>query len=197
MSFLQKFKRGEVKKDYVILPTGDHEVSVDEIAITNDRQVSWRDGRMKAEADLPEWNDAHDQLAVKFIKKDELGKTLGVITERYNSAGFTRYEELDDEKKEEFFMSGDEGYAVNNETKHRLEDPARTAQCLNILNELFAAAGVPVGTKGVEAIVAKKLQITVYERSYKGDPKRRVKNPKAVVAEVAEAVPEETAAQEY
>ena len=194
MSFLSKFTRDEVKKDYIILETGDHPVIVDEIALTNDRQISWRDGRMKTGDALPEWSDSHDQLAVKFVKKDANGKTLGTITERYNSAGFIRYSELSYEDKKDYFQSGDEGYAVNHQTKERVEDPARTAQCLNILNELYAAAGVPVGTKGLDAIVSKALMINVYEKVFNGNARNRVKNPKAIVAKIAEAA---TAEQDY
>ena len=177
------FKRGEVIKDYTLLEDGVHVVTISEIEMSDDRHLGARDGREKPADKLPPWKDVLRQLIVQFIKKDPAtGKTLGTIRHRYNERGFVRYEDLPEDQREGHFAAGDDGYAVNEKTGMRIEDPNRTAQCENILNELLAAAKVPIGGHFTDA-VGKTLKITVERELYKGKNVPKVKTPTAIVAE--------------
>lgn len=181
------FKRGEVKRDYTLLPDGVHVVGISEIEMSDDRHIGARDGREKAADKLPPWKDILRQLIVQFVKKDEHGKIIGTIRHRYNERGFVRYEELAEDQREGFYAAGDEGYAVNEKDGCRVEDPARTAQCENILNELLAASRVAVGGHFTDAI-GKQLKITVYRETYKGNEVPKVKAPTAIVESPAEVL---------
>lgn len=180
IGMFDSFTRGEVKRDYTLLPDGQHIVSISEIEMSDDRHVGARDGREKPLDKLPPWKDVLRQLIFQFVKRDENGKIVGTMRHRYNERGFVRYDELPEDGREGFYAAGDEGYAVNEKTGMRVEDPVRTEQCRNILNEVLAAARVPVGGTYTDAI-GQTLKITVYRELYKGNEVPKVKAPTAVV----------------
>lgn len=188
VGMFDSFKRGEVKRDYQLLDNGQHVVSITEIEMSDDRHVGARDGREKAADKLPPWKDVLRQLIVQFVQKDENGKIIGTIRHRYNERGFVRFDELPEDQREGHFAAGEEGYAVNEKTGMRIEDPVRTAQCENILNELLAAARVPVGGHFTDAI-GKTLKITVYRENYNGKEVPKVKAPTAIVEAPADVLP--------
>lgn len=181
-SIFSNFTRGEVVRDVVLLPFGEHEVVIHSIKLTDDLHMDLTEGKMKAVADRPEWVDPTPQLAVTFKGIDpETGKVTGVITHRYNGLGYVRYPELGELglDPDKYFASGTEGYAVHEASRQRIPSELRTKQALNIVNQLCAAAGLPLGAK-LDDLVGKKLQITVYPRLYQGREIARVKNPRAV-----------------
>lgn len=190
VGMFDSFTRGEVKKDYQLLPDGSHIVSISEIEMSDDRHVGARDGREKPLDKLPPWKDILRQLIFQFVLKDANGKIVGTIRHRYNERGFVRYDELPEDQREGYYAAGDEGYAVNEKTGMRIEDPARTEQCRNILNEVLAAAKVPVGGHYTDAI-GKTLKITVYRENYKGSEVPKVKAPTAVVEQPVDVLPVE------
>lgn len=193
-SIFDNFSRGEVVRDVVLLPFGEHKVVVHAIKLTDDLHMDLTEGKMKALDQRPEWLDPTPQLAVTYKGIDPTtGKVTGVITHRYNGLGYMRYSELAEAglDPERYFASGPEGYAVHEASRQRVPSELRTKQALNIVNQLCAAAGIAIGGN-LDELVGKELMITVYPRQYAGREIARVKNPRAVGAKTpAELVHEE------
>jgi hypothetical protein len=194
-SIFTNFSRGEVVKDVVLLPYGDHKVVIHNIKLTSDIHLDLTEGKLKSADQRPEWVDETPQLAVTYKGIDpETGKVTGVITHRYNGLGYMRYSELTEAglDPERYFAAGDEGYAVHEASRQRVPSDERTKQALNIVNQLCAAAGIPIGGQ-LEELVGKELIITVYPRLYNGREIARVKNPRSLASEVpANVVAEES-----
>ena len=173
---LLKFKSGEVDRTANLLPVGRHDVRIARAIIVTDRMKDLQ-GTLKTEAELQakgvDYKDVVQQLAVTYTRKGG-----GVLTHRYNTAGFERYGEMED--PEGFFCSAHpEGYAVNEETGERVVDPEREKQCENILNELFEAAGLEHGSS-YQDLEGCELSIEVYHDEWEGRAIPKVRAPRKV-----------------
>ena len=128
-----------VNRDGAILDPGRYDVIIAQVKVVTDRQKNLQ-GEMKTAEELAkkkiDWKDSQQQLAVVFSQP---GK--GVITERFNTVGFMRYEELADTTGH-YASSYEEPYAINEDSGERVPDPDRSSKALNIINELFDAVEV-------------------------------------------------------
>lgn len=162
----------------VTMPVGTHNVIVKQIVEVTDHDANLSG----AKKENYRFKDVHDQLAVTFVRADN---KPGIITHRLNTMGWTRFDELSPKQQKSYLKDGDKGYAVSKKTGERLEDPARTEQCRNILNQflnkLTTKAGEPVIDKLIEAgrldadlVVGTQCSITVEEQMYDGKTSNRV-----------------------
>lgn len=155
------------KPEMTLLTAGEHRVRILSIRMTDaDHKL---DGNVK---DNPKpWVDVHQQLAVTFgaIKG-------GLITNRFNSKGFERYDELTDAQRASGLFQNIEGFACTQNKKgqlQRAESVAKTTECINIINKFAASLGVAEGESLLESIDAaiadkRELVIIVKADSYKG-----------------------------
>jgi len=150
----------------VISSAGDHVVRPLSMRLTDaDTKL---DGSPKEKS--RKWIDSHAQLAVTF------GGKTGVLTNRFNSKGFIRYDELTTEQIASGKFTNADGYAcITNKDGElvRCESVDRTTQCINILNKFAFALGIAEGEDLVEAItraIAEKseLVISVKREVYEG-----------------------------
>lgn len=142
------------------LPEGDNEV----------RLVSYKptdsfhnfDGTLKDP--LPEYANATEQLIITVVGTDP---KKGGLTHRLNLDGYLRYAELTDKELQSGKFEDVDGYACARDPKSkelvRLTDEARTKTCLGIIDQMFAAMQIPVGS-GIEAlddVIAEKRSFVV------------------------------------
>lgn len=146
---LQNFKSGAPvnnfpEGDVTTLKAGTYDLLVKSIHFTNDRMQSLKSPVRKANE--PEWKDVTEQLAVVFWNKS------GVSVRRFNATGYVRYSEIPDNKKHLFDELGTEGYAVSRKTGERRVDADRTEKAINIINQFFAACGLPEGSEPADLV---------------------------------------------
>lgn len=114
---------------------------------------------------LPQYSDPCEQLAATFVSTANPSK--GAMTHRFNLIGYTRFNELSDAmiKSGKFTDVGGYACAVNKRTDklERIEDKARSAKCIGIVDQLFAALGLPEGS-GIDALddaISERLELDV------------------------------------
>ena len=162
------------KPEVNVLSAGVHVVHISKFLLTDASRTY--SGELKT--DLKPWVDVHPQLAVTYAAVD--GR--GVITDRFNTKGNLRYDELTEAQRKSGRFENVEGYAciTNNAGElERVESPERTTQCHNILNKFAQAAGLKEGEnliEGLNAAIAEKRQltITVSSDTYEGKDQLRV-----------------------
>ena len=119
---------------------------------------------------LPAWEDSTPQLFAILVSM--LGK--GSIVIRLNGAGYQKFEGLTKAQVESGKFEQASDYAITEKDGHkvRLEDPANTESCRNILNQFFGAIGMPVGSKVDDLDTAVEEQrtmlTTVVKSEYEG-----------------------------
>jgi len=186
--FLAGFTRGEVDRNVTMLPYGDHDAKIVKIWVTDSQHKSSSDSDLKKAEELGAWRDPVKQLAVTFQGIDpDTGKPIGIITRRFQTTGYVKYEELEDlgYNPDDYFFSPQEGYAIHEQTLTRVVSEVRTKQALNILNEFLENAGVAEGTQLEtqeqleEALIGKMVHITVSRRTYDGKDRGEVTRIKA------------------
>jgi hypothetical protein len=158
------------KKDFSNqLPVGSHIVTVESILQTS------------AKAKGGEWNDETPQIELKY--KNETGS----IKQWLNLQGFKKYGELSAKEiaSNKFTRAssenGDEDYAINKATGMRVEDPARTEKCMEIIaqvaGDIVGSAGEDVNffdLVGSEVGIVVRAKGTSTEVHYTCDPARIV-----------------------
>ena len=189
-SFLNaSFTRGEVDRSVTPIPYGEQRVKVVKVWATDSHHKDSTKSNMKTEDELPEWKDATPQLAVTLQGIDpETGKSIGVVTTRFNAYGYLRYTELEEHghNPDDYFTAGADGYAVHLESEFRVYSEERTKQATNIMNEFLDACGIPEGTKfeteedWKAKLIGCELMVTVYRDTYEGKDRAKVKAPKAI-----------------
>lgn len=115
------------------------------------------DGTEKPADKRKGWADPTPQLAItvigEFMNKD--GKPIkGGMTHRLNGLGYKTYDTLTKKQIESGKFQNIETYACQTDKDGnivRIVDETKTEQCRNILNELFAALGLPDGS-GVDKL---------------------------------------------
>lgn len=140
-----------------ILQVGSHDVRIIKVIFTNDRIKTINEPRLKEKQ--PKWKDRTNQVALVMLNKD------GVFTHRLNLGGYKRFDEIPATERAGLVPMGDEMYAVDETTMHRIPDEYREAQCLNILNQIMFFAGCAPGSS-IEELVGKKIKIVIEERYY-------------------------------
>jgi hypothetical protein len=164
------------------LPEGDNEV----------RLVSYKptdsfhnfDGTLKDP--LPEYVNATEQLIITVVGTDP---KKGGLTHRLNLDGYLRYSELTDKELQSGKFEDVDGYACAKDKTGglvRLTDEGRTKTCLGIIDQMFAAMQIPVGS-GIEAmddVIADKKPfiIKVTKGEYNDRDQYRIGAFKKVVA---------------
>lgn len=135
---------------------------------------------------LPAWEDSTPQLFAILVST--LGK--GSIVIRLNGAGYSKYEGLTKEQVEsgKFEQAGDYAITEVNGHKVRIEDPANTESCRNILNQFFGALDMPVGSKIDsldEAVEEQRTMLcTVVKSEYEGKDQFRATRYKKATTKV-------------
>jgi hypothetical protein len=146
------------------------------------------DGTMKE--NLPEYVNPCEQLAITVVSTE--GK--GGLTHRLNLEGYVPFSKLSAEEIESGLFIDVNGYAcaVNKKTKElqRIPDETNTATCVGIMDQLFAAIGMPEGS-GIEdldeAIADKKeFVVTVTNEPYEGKDQLRISSFKKAPVAVPE-----------
>lgn len=153
------------------------------------RLVSWKatdsfrnyDGTLKEK--LPQFSNATEQLVITVVSTIP-GK--GGLTHRLNMDGYLRWKDLSQKEVESGKFTeveeGDEIYACATDPKTkkliRLNDEGRTKTCEGILDQMFAAMQVPVGS-GVDEldnIIAEKREfiVNVAISDYQGKKQHRI-----------------------
>lgn len=151
------------------MPIGSHDVIVKQAVEVTDHDANLSG----AQKENYRFSDFHDQIAVTFIRKD---KQPGIITHRYNTKGWVRYDELSPADRKSFKRDEEKGYAINKKTGMRVEDDKRTADCNNILNQFLnklSKNGKPiiddliaVGHLDLDMLTGAECNITVSEEKY-------------------------------
>lgn len=161
------------KPEVNVLTAGIHNVCISKVLPTDASHKY--SGELKD--DVKPWVDKHYQLAVTYTSVD--GK--GVITDRLNTRGFTRFDELTEADRKSGKYENIEGYAciTTKAGLERVDSVERTNQCKNIINKLAFAAGLKEEEnliEGFEAAIAEKRQltITVSSDTYEGKDQLRV-----------------------
>lgn len=156
------------KPELTLMQPGEHVARISSVRSTDaDHQL---DGIPKKEQ--KPWVDVHVQLAVTFASV----KGAGLITNRFNSKGFERYDELSAEKIASGKFENVEGFACRKNSKgqlERIESPSRTAECVNIINKFAQAIGIAEGESLMEGVMraqAEKTELVLVVKAdtYKG-----------------------------
>ena len=141
----------------VINKAGDHVVRVLSMRMTDaDTRL---DGIPKGIS--RQWVDTQQQLAITF------GGKSGVITNRFNSKGYIRFDELNDEQRNSGKFFNASGYACIKNKKgelERCEDVGRTTECINIINKFAMAIDIAEGENlidGVSRAITEKRELIV------------------------------------
>ena len=155
------------KPAMTLLTAGEHRVRILSLRMTDaDHKL---DGTPKDEQ--KPWVGEHTQLAITFG-----GVKGGLITNRFNSKGFERYDELDDKQRASGLFTNVEGFACIKNKKgqlERVESVAKTTECINIINKFAAAIDAVEGESLVDTIEAaiadkRELIVVVKADTYKG-----------------------------
>jgi hypothetical protein len=168
------------------LPTGANKV----------RLVSFRptdsfhnyDGTLKET--LPDYTNPCEQLAITVVSTE--GK--GGLTHRLNLEGYVPFSKLSAAEIESGKFTDVSGYAcaVNPKSKelNRIPDPANTAVCEGIMDQLFAALGMAEGSgiEDLDAIIAEKKEfiVNVTNEPYEGKDQLRISQFKKAAVAVVE-----------
>jgi hypothetical protein len=175
------------KPELTLMQAGDHVSRISSVRMTDaDHQL---DGVPKKEQ--KPWVDVHHQMAVTFASV----KGAGLITNRFNSKGFERYDELTDEQRASGKFENVEGFACRKNKQgqlERCESVSRTTECINILNKFAAALGIAEGESlmdGIQRAIAEKRELVVLVKAdvYKDKDQLVVKGFKKVVDASSEA----------
>lgn len=141
-----------------LLSAGEHKVVISEIAETVSKPSD-------------NWKDQTPQIEVKFK-----GENDRVLTHWFQLKGYKQAKDYPNGKAPAGFAfrsseNGNEQYAVNIKTGNRVEDPAKTATCMNILGEFAATCGIAEETEInstselIEALQGAELGIKVRSRA--------------------------------
>lgn len=125
------------------LTVGTENVSPVKMSLTD--SFSNFNGTPKPDSDLPDWNDPTDQLAVSFISTEG----HGVHTHRFNLQGFKRWTEMTEEelKDKAYEQAGIYACTIEeNDQVIRVLDDTRSKTAIGMLDQLFAALGLPLGS---------------------------------------------------
>lgn len=171
---LDKFTSSKPVRTNNALPEGRHDVHIIRVVRLESDRMKDFSGHMKSDAELAErgidWVDDQEQLGL--VVQDEEGRTMPF---RLNTLGFQRFDEL--VKTKGFIKSAhDEGYAIDAKTRKRVVDQNRTAQCMNIINELFWNCEIKDGENWVRMpeeskinkLLGARLNINVTPKTYRG-----------------------------
>jgi len=173
------------------LTKGEHTVRLVSYKPTN----SFRNYDGTVKSNLPAYTNPTEQLAITVVSV--AGR--GGLTHRLNMDGYVRTKELTGAELESGKFIDVDGYACAKDPASgklvRLTDEARTATCEGILDQMFAALGIPVGS-GIdaldEAIQDKKefvVNVTREEFGPEGKEQLRIGSfKKAKVAEPAAGI---------
>lgn len=125
------------------LDVGTENVRAAKMSLTD--SFSNFNGTPRPAGDLPEWSDPTTQLAVTFASTEG----HGVHTHRFNLQGFKPWDQLTEEqqKSEDFVQLGRYACKLNKkEQLVRLPDKDKSATAIGMLDQLFAALTLPVGS---------------------------------------------------
>jgi len=125
------------------LDVGTENVRVAKMSLTD--SFSNFDGTPRPASQLPEWTDPTIQLAVTFASLEG----HGVHTHRFNLQGFRRWDELTEEaqKDDAYVQLGDYACTIEDDDQIVRElDETRSATAIGMLDQLFAALSLPIGS---------------------------------------------------
>ena len=146
-------------KDFTSLKPGNHNVRLAKFAVVDsfDKNTA---GDIKE--NLPEWQDATDQLFVTFVGKD------GAISHRFNLQGYVKFSELTASEIKAKKVIDIKGYAcIKNKDGNivRIEDPAKTETALGIVDQFTSALDIPERTplgEALENAINEKTELNIY-----------------------------------
>lgn len=196
------FTRGEVDRSVTPIPYGEQRVKIVKVWATDSHHKDSTKSNMKTAEELPEWKDATPQLAVTLQGIDpETGKSIGVVTTRFNAQGYLRWSELEEHghNPDDYFAAGKDGYAVHEDSEMRVPSDFRTKQATNIMNEFLDACGIEEGTEFNNEddwkanLINRELMVTVWRDTYEGKDTPKVKSPKALEVPAEEVTSTEDA----
>lgn len=125
------------------LTTGREPVRIAKMSLTD--SFSNFDGSPRNAEDLPEWDDPTVQLAVTFASTDG----HGVHTHRFNLQGFKPWDTLTEkeQKSDDFVQLGKYACKKNKRGQLvRLPDKDKSATAVGMLDQLFSAVQLPLGS---------------------------------------------------
>jgi hypothetical protein len=170
------------------LTKGDHTVRL--VSYKPTTSFHNYDGSLKS--NLPAYSNPTEQLAITVVSV--AGK--GGLTHRLNMDGYVRTKELTPAELESGKFTDVDGYACAKDPASgklvRLTDEARTATCEGILDQMFAAMGLPVGS-GIDSLDAaiqekKEFVVNVTREEFGPEGKEQLRIGSFKKAKVAEPV---------
>lgn len=197
MTFLNNFT--PEKSSGVTMPIGETTARIQSVQEVDDHSSNLSGGRKE---DYP-FKDIHQQLAVTFVRVD--GKP-GIITERFNTLGFVRYDELS-AKDQKRFTKGAKGYAVDKKG-NRLISEVRTDQARSVFNGFLNTLSFEDGSSWIEKFGGKpfgsiqelqialtkgnvRCNIVVVQEEYEGKIRNRITKYRKVSTPVSVPVADE------
>lgn len=156
------------------LDEGDHTVRLASYKATD--SFHNYDGTLKE--NLPEYKNSTEQLAITVVAVGGRGG----LTHRLNLDGYLRMSELSDKEIKSGKFVDIDGYACAKDPKSgdiiRLTDETRTKTCEGIMDQFFAAIGLPVGS-GIDELdqaIANKNEfvVKVTKEEYDGKDQYRI-----------------------
>jgi len=186
------------KSTAVIMPIGEVDVILKQAKPVTDHDANLSGAPKKDYA----YADLHGQVAMTFVRAD--GKP-GIITERFNTLGFKRFDELSPKEQKKCRKDEHKGYALD-KNGNRLIDEVRTNQCKSVFNQFLNQLTEEDGSLTIERIAGKpfsydsivgtRCRITVEEKLWDGETRNRITKyrritSKPVLADVAGADGEE------
>ncbi|MFA6917044.1 MAG: hypothetical protein WC222_11650 [Parachlamydiales bacterium] len=165
------------KVSVITMPVGAYDVIVKQV-----KEVTDHDSNLSgAQKENYRFADVHDQLAVTFIRMDNLP---GIITHRFNTRGWVRFDEMSAKQQKSYTKDEVKGYAISKKTGMRVEDPARTVQCSNILNQFLNKLSkngtaiiddlIATGHLDIGMLVGTNCTITVAEEVFDGKTRNKI-----------------------
>ena len=123
------------------------------------------------------WALPVNQLAVILKGVD----VKGVHTHRFQEEGYLKYASLTDEEKASGLYTDIQGYACAVNKKNqlvRIPDEENTKACMNILDQFFAAVGLPEGSTidDLDTVIeaAHPFEVTIVNKPYNGEKQLRI-----------------------
>jgi hypothetical protein len=172
------------KVQAVLMQIGEHDVMIKSVKEVTDHV---RDLSGTAKENY-RFADVHDQVAFTFVNIDG---TPGIITERFNTLGFERFDEMSPAKQKKYTKDPEKGYAIDSKGK-RVISAVRTEQCKSVLNGFLNQLSTADGKLLIDEIAGKpfsldalagaRCRITVAEKAYNGEVRNRITKYRRITA---------------
>lgn len=169
------------------LGEGDHIVRITEVELVKSGS------KLSDEEYLAENGHKDRTEQLRIVCKNDKGQQQIWL----NLQGFAKMEDVPAEKQNDFFPTGEEGYATNKQTLIRAKSKAKTESALSIIGALGGNSGLPVDSQFSHTdLIGRTVGIRLQKNSL-GNIRLKTSMPAAATTVekpvVAGAVPEEAA----